>query len=59
MTHRLATAGLLEHDLVREPLVMEAGFLAAPGGEGTGALGVALDEQALHRFGAETVEAVG
>ncbi|MCU0482808.1 MAG: o-succinylbenzoate synthase, partial [Chloroflexi bacterium] len=59
LPHGLATAGLLEHDLVREPLVMEAGFLAAPGGEGTGALGVALDERALRRFGAEAVEAVG
>ena len=59
LPHGLATAGLLEHDLVRAPLIVEAGTLAAPGGEGTGGLGVALDERALRRFAAETVEAAG
>lgn len=59
LPHGLATAGLLEHDLVRAPLVMEKGTLAAPGGIGTGGLGVALDERALRRFAAEAVEAAG
>jgi L-Ala-D/L-Glu epimerase len=57
LPHGLATAGLLEHDLVQVPLAVEGGTLAAPGGEGTGGLGVALDERALRRFAAETVEA--
>jgi len=59
LPHGLATAGLLEHDLVREPLVVDEGRLAAPGGERTGGLGVAVDEGALRRFAAEAVEAPG
>ncbi|MBP1704978.1 MAG: Mandelate racemase/muconate lactonizing protein [Chloroflexi bacterium] len=59
LPHGLATAGLLEHDLVRAPLVVDGGRLSAPGGEGTGGLGVALDERAVRRFRAETVEAAG
>ncbi len=57
LPHGLATAGLLEHDLVRAPLVVENGRLAAPGGEETGGLGVAVDERALRRFAAEAVGA--
>jgi L-alanine-DL-glutamate epimerase-like enolase superfamily enzyme len=55
--HGLATAGLLEHDLLREPLVVEDGTMAAPGGEGSGGLGVALDARALRRFASEVVDA--
>jgi L-alanine-DL-glutamate epimerase-like enolase superfamily enzyme len=57
LPHGLATAGLLEHDLLREPLVVEAGTMAAPGGEGSGALGILLDDEALRRFAVEAVEA--
>jgi len=56
--HGLATAGLLEHDLLRDPLVLEGGELAAPGGEGSAGLGVALDDRVLRRFAVEAVEAV-
>ena len=59
LPHGLATAGLLEHDLLREPLVVDEGELAAPGGDGTAGLGVALDDRALRRFAVEAVEAAG
>ena len=51
--HGLATADLLEDDLVLEPLVMEAGRLRAPYGPGSGGLGVAVDEPALERYADE------
>jgi L-alanine-DL-glutamate epimerase-like enolase superfamily enzyme len=57
--HGLATAGLLEHDLLREPLTVEAGLMAVPGGEGSGGLGIRLDDRALRRFAVEAVEAAG
>lgn len=57
LPHGLATAGLLEHDLLRLPLEVEEGAIAAPGGAGTGALGIAIDDRAVRRFGAEAVEA--
>ena len=59
LPHGLATAGLLEHDLLREPLVVDAGHMAAPGGEGSGGLGVAADDRALRRFAVEVVGAAG
>ncbi len=59
LPHGLATAGLLEHDLLRTPLLVEDGRLAAPGGVGTGGLGIALDDAALRRFAVEVVEAAG
>jgi L-alanine-DL-glutamate epimerase-like enolase superfamily enzyme len=59
LPHGLATAGLLEHDLLRTPLVVEAGLLAAPGGDGSAGLGIALDDRALRRFAVEAVEAAG
>src|SRR5436190_5937082 len=34
--HGLATAGLLEHDLLRRPLIVEGGQIHAPGGDGSG-----------------------
>jgi L-alanine-DL-glutamate epimerase-like enolase superfamily enzyme len=58
LAHGLATAGLLEHDLLVVPLVIDAGLMAAPGGPGTGGLGIQLDDRALRRFGVEAVEAV-
>lgn len=57
LPHGLATAGLLEHDLLREPLLVDEGAMTAPAGDGTGGLGVAVDDRALRRFGAEAVEA--
>jgi L-alanine-DL-glutamate epimerase-like enolase superfamily enzyme len=59
LPHGLATAGLLEHDLLHEPLAVEAGWMEAPGGEGSRGLGVALDDRALRRFAVEAVEAAG
>jgi L-alanine-DL-glutamate epimerase-like enolase superfamily enzyme len=59
LPHGLATAGLLEHDLLRTPLLVEDGELAAPGGEGTGGLAIALDDGALRRWAVEAVEAPG
>jgi L-alanine-DL-glutamate epimerase-like enolase superfamily enzyme len=57
LPHGLATAGLLEHDLLRDPLAVEAGSMTAPGGQGSGGLGVLLDDRALRRFAVEAVEA--
>lgn len=56
LAHGLATAGLLEHDLLEGPLVVERGRMRAPGG-GSGSLGIALDTTAAARFATETVEA--
>jgi len=48
--HGLATADLLEDDLILEPLVVERGRIRAPGGPGSGGLGVTLDGDALERY---------
>ena len=53
--HGLATAGLLEHDLLAASLVVEDGRISAPGGEGSGRLGVLLDTRAVERFRVESV----
>jgi L-alanine-DL-glutamate epimerase-like enolase superfamily enzyme len=58
LPHGLATAGLLEHDLLRAPLVVDAGLMTAPAGEGSGGLGIAIDEPALHRLAGERVGAI-
>jgi len=50
--HGLATAGLLENDLLVDGLVLHGGFLRAPGGTASGRLGVRLDERALLRYAA-------
>jgi o-succinylbenzoate synthase len=52
--HGLATAGLLEHDLLTRSLVLDAGRMRAPGGDGSGGLGIALDLRALERFRLES-----
>ena len=57
LAHGLATFGLLEHDLLEEPLVVEAGRMQAPGGEGAGRLGIRVSRSAVARFSAEFVEA--
>lgn len=59
LAHGLATAGLLEHDLLALPLVVEDGLMIAPGGPGSGGLGIRLDDGALRRFAVEAVEAAG
>ena len=59
LPHGLATAGLLEHDLLVEPLLVDEGAMAAPGGEGTGGLGIMLDDRAMRRFAVEVVDAAG
>jgi L-alanine-DL-glutamate epimerase-like enolase superfamily enzyme len=48
--HGLATAGLLEDDLLVEPLVIEGGRMRAPGGPGSGGLGITVDEAAIARY---------
>ena len=57
LAHGLATFGLLEHDLLEEPLVVEDGWMRAPGGAGTGRLGVRVSRPSVARFAAEFVEA--
>jgi o-succinylbenzoate synthase len=57
--HGLATAGLLEHDLLRRSLVLEDGRILPPGGEGSGGLGIELDTRAVERFRVESVRATG
>lgn len=53
--HGLATAGLLVHDLLVDPLIVRDGRIRAPGTRGGGRLGVVLDEAVLGRFRQETV----
>jgi L-alanine-DL-glutamate epimerase-like enolase superfamily enzyme len=55
--HGLATAGLLDHDLLGESLIVERGRMHAPGRPGSGGLGIVLDSRALGRFRAEAVGA--
>jgi len=57
--HGLATAGLLDHDLLREPLIVADGRMHAPHGQGSGGLGIVLDDRALERFRIERVGSVG
>ena len=56
--HGLATAGLLEHDLLEASLIVSGGRMHVPGGPGSGGLGVVLDRRALERFRAESVGAL-
>jgi L-alanine-DL-glutamate epimerase-like enolase superfamily enzyme len=53
--HGLATAGLLEHDLLVASLLVEEGRIRAPRTAGSGGLGIVLDARALDRFRVETV----
>jgi len=57
--HGLATAGLLEHDLLHDGLVIDDGRMRLPHEPAAGGLGVTLDDAALARFRREVVEAVG
>ncbi len=56
--HGLATAGLLEHDLLVDGLLLDSGRMWVPGGATAGGLGVEVDERALARFRVESVGAV-
>ncbi|MHB8959793.1 MAG: mandelate racemase/muconate lactonizing enzyme family protein [Candidatus Limnocylindrales bacterium] len=51
--HGLATAGLLEHDLLEEGLILDGGLLRTPGGERTGRLGIRVSERTLVRYSAD------
>ena len=53
--HGLATAGLLEHDLLAQSLIVENGRISAPRGDGSGRLGIRLDTRAVERFRVESV----
>ncbi len=59
LPHGLATAGLLEHDLLRAPMTLDDGELAAPGGDGAAGLGITLDDGVMRRFAVEAVEGAG
>ena len=50
LAHGLATADLLVDDLVRTRFVLQHGSLSAPYGQGSGGLGVAVDEAAIRRY---------
>jgi O-succinylbenzoate synthase len=57
--HGLATAGLLDHDLLAEPLVVADGRMHAPARAGSGGLGVVLDDRAVERFRVEAIGSTG
>ena len=56
--HGLATAGLLDHDLLEESLIVVGGRMHAPSRPGSGGLGIVLDVRALDRFRVESVGSV-
>ncbi len=53
--HGLATAGLLEHDLLVDGLVVEEGRMRLPDPMSGGGLGIRIDEWAVQRFLVESV----
>ena len=57
LAHGLATAGLLEHDLLDEPLIVEHGRMRTPDGPVAGRLGISVNRGAVARFTVELVEA--
>jgi L-Ala-D/L-Glu epimerase len=52
--HGLATAGLLDHDLLAAALPIDEGRMRVPGEAGAGGLGISIDERAVARFAVET-----
>lgn len=58
LDHGLATAGLLDHDLLRESLIVADGRMHAPCGPGSGGLGIVLDDRAAARFRAEAIGSI-
>ena len=59
LDHGLATAGLLDHDLLRESLIVADGRMHAPCDAGSGGMGIVLDARAVDRFRAEAVGSIG
>jgi L-alanine-DL-glutamate epimerase-like enolase superfamily enzyme len=57
--HGLATAGLLDHDLLAESLIVIDGRIFTPAREGSGGLGIVLDDRAVERFRVEAVGSAG
>ncbi len=57
--HGLATAGLLEHDLMVESLIVAEGRMHVPATSGSGGLGIVLDERALERHRVERIGSSG
>ena len=57
--HGLATAGLLDHDLLTESLIVADGRMRPPARPGSGGLGIVLDLRALERFRVEAIGSVG
>ncbi len=55
--HGLATAGLLDHDLLAEGLPLDKGRMWVPGGSAAGGLGIMIDERVLARYVVDTAEA--
>jgi L-Ala-D/L-Glu epimerase len=55
LDHGLATAGLLENDLLVRSLIVEDGRMHAPRMPGSGGLGIVLDGLALERFRVDTI----
>jgi L-alanine-DL-glutamate epimerase-like enolase superfamily enzyme len=51
--HGLATADLLEDDLILAPFSVTGGRMQAPFGPGCGGLGVTVDEVAVDRYGVD------
>ena len=51
--HGLATAGLLEHDLLVDGMVLDDGRLRPPAGIDSGRLGIRVSEPAIERYGTE------
>jgi O-succinylbenzoate synthase len=59
LDHGLATAGLLEHDLLADGLVVEDGRMRPPDpGPGSGGLGIGIDEAAMRRYAVESIGVV-
>lgn len=57
--HGLATADLLEADLLVAGFLVDGGRMRAPGGPGSGGFGVAVDEAAVARYGVDVPGAGG
>jgi len=55
--HGLATAGLLEHDLLTDGLVLDGGRLWTPGEPGSGRLGIRLNPAAVARYSSDRAQA--
>ncbi len=56
--HGLATAGLLEHDLLLDGLPVTDGRMRLPSEPSPGGLGIRLDERAVDRYRVETIGAI-